>query len=194
MSDPSAVTRQARPTLEAICVTSREATTASTAWMMELDDGDLLIVAAACSDPAFGASLVGRRFPLSDGTAAMVLQSGQPVALQPGSASVASDAIATAVLGRQPASIVCVPCADDERVVGVLQLVDRADGGPFGFDDLEMLSMLGTVAGASLVESGGGLLDVPSPEALGRDLASLADADPTRYAALARVIEVMLGQ
>lgn len=185
---------QARPTLQAICTTTMEFTTASTAWLMMVDDGELLIVAASCTDPAFAASLVGRRFPLTEGTAAMVLQSGQPVALQPGSASVASDRIASAVLGRQPASLVCVPCADDERVLGVLQLVDRADGGPFGFDDLELLSMLGSVAGASLEESGGGLLDVPTPAALSHDLTRLAEADPNRYAALARVIEVMLGQ
>lgn len=185
---------QARPTLDAICATTREATTASTAWMMELVDDELQIVAASCTDPAFAASLLGRRFPPDAGTASMVLQSGQPVALQPGSASVASDTVATAVLGRQPASIVCVPCADDERILGVLQLVDRADGGPFGFDDLEMLTMLGTVAGAALVESGGGLRGVPSPETLGHELVRLADADPNRYAAMARVIETMLGQ
>lgn len=185
---------QARPTLEAICATTIEATTASTAWLMELDDGELVIVAASCTDAAFAASLLGRRFPPTEGTAAMVLQSGQPVALQPGSASAASDAVATAVLGRQPASTVCVPCADEERVLGVLQLVDRADGGPFGFDDLELLSMLGTVAGASLLESGGGMLSAPTPESLGSDLARLAEVDPNRYAALARVIEVMLGQ
>ncbi len=192
MPDPTYA--QSRPTLQAVCHTTREFTTASTAWLMEADGDDLVVVAASCTDPAFAASLLGRRFPRTDGTAAMVLQSGQPVALQPGSASVASDAIATAVLGRQPASIVCVPCADDERVLGVLQLVDRADGGPFGFDDLELLSMLGAVAGASLLESGGGLLDVPPPDVIGRELSRLADADPNRYAALARVIEVMLGQ
>jgi GAF domain-containing protein len=192
---PDGANLQARPTLQAVCETTREFTTASTAWLMEADGADLVIVAASCTDPAFAATLMGRRFSLTDGgTASMVMQSGQPVALQPGSASATSDAIATAVLGRQAASLVCVPCADDERVLGVLQLVDRADGGPFGFDDLELLSMLGAVAGASLLESGGGLLDVPPPATLAHELTRLAEADPNRYAAMARVIEVMLGQ
>jgi hypothetical protein len=36
--------------------------------------------------------------------------------------------------------------------VGALELVDRDDGAPFGFDDVELVTLLGLVAGEAIAE------------------------------------------
>jgi hypothetical protein len=134
---------------------------------------------------------VGRTTGVGAGTASFVVQSGQPVALQPGTGAM-NDEISTELLGRVPVSLVCVPCSADEHAVGALQLIDKFGGGGFDFDDVEVATMLGGITGAALAEGGTVAIAPPPAEKLSRDLSRLADADPTRYAALALVIDALL--
>jgi GAF domain-containing protein len=181
-----------RPTLVAVVTAAVDATGATAGWLLEHHDGDLVVVAVHGGTPAWATSLLGRHAGATTGSAALVVQSGQPVALQPGSGSL-DDELGTELLQRSPVSLVCVPCLDGDAVVGALQLVDKAGGGPFDFDDVELASLLGTIAGAALREVGAVAVDAPTPERLGRDLARLADADPARFAAAATVVEALLG-
>ena len=84
---------------------------------------------------------------------------------------------------HRPASVLCVPCAHDDDVLGVLELVDKAGGGPFTFDDVELITVLANIAGSALAESAGGV--VRSPDELGGELRQLAADDPTAYVAVA---------
>jgi GAF domain-containing protein len=158
------------------------------------DDGRLVVVAAHGGSTEWAASLVGRDVDIDGATAALVIQSGQPVALQPGSTSL-QDATALSLLGRPPVSLVCVPCVAGERITGALQLVDRTDGGPFDFDSVELAGLLGGIAGVVLDERpqvGSVSRALPPPSRLADDLARLADVDPDRYAAAVVVIEALL--
>ncbi len=126
------------------------------------------------------------------GTAAYVLASGQPVAMVPRADDAnAADGVA-ALLGTRPASVLCVPCAHDDDVLGVLELVDKAGGSPFTFDDVELITVLANIAGSALRESAGS--DVRSPDELGGELRQLAANDPTAYIAVASVLEVLLAR
>jgi GAF domain-containing protein len=183
-------TPRPRPTLTAVVTAAVDATGATAGWILEHRDGDLFVVAANGGTPEWATSLLGRRTGASAGTASLVVQSGQPVALQPGAGSL-EDELGTELLRRSPVSLVCVPCLGD-AVVGALQLVDKAGGGPFDFDDVELATLLGTIAGAALGEVGTVEVDAPTPEGLGRDLARLAEADPARFAAAAKVVEALL--
>jgi len=178
----------------AIVSAAVEATSALAGWLLVPGDDSLVVVGAHGGSPEWAASLVGRTVALDGATAALVIQSGQPVALQPGSTSL-QDATAVALLGRPPISLVCVPCAAGDRVTGALQLVDRTDGGPFDFDSVELATLLGGIAGVVLDERPGveqGVPDRPSPARLADDLARLAETEPERYAAAAIVIEALL--
>ena len=171
-----------------------EATQASAGWLMAPGDGGLVIVAAHGGSPEWAASLVGRAVDPDGATAALVIQSGQPVALQPGSTSL-QDATALALLGRPPVSLVCVPCVAGERVTGALQVVDRSDGGAFDFDSVELATLLGGIAGVvldELSETEATQHDLPSPTRLAEDLSRLAEVEPERYAAAVVVIEALL--
>jgi len=180
-----------RPVLGSIISSAVETTGATAGWILERREEDLVIVAASGGTPQWAASIVGRSTGFGAGTASFVLQSGQPVAIQPGMGSM-SDEISTELLGRVPVSLICVPCAVDEQTLGALQLVDKFGGVGFDFDDVEVATMLGTISGAALSEGDIAALERPSPEKLGSDLGRLADADPARYAALALVVEALL--
>jgi hypothetical protein len=96
-----------------------------------------------------------------------------------------------AVLGRQFKSVLCVPCDQETRVVGALELVDRRDGGSFTFDDVELTSLLGSIGGAALgnsIESA----EVRGPADLATELKGLAEADPGRYAMVASIVSALL--
>ncbi len=180
-----------RPTLAAIIQAAVESSAATAGWILERRGDELVIVAASGGSPQWAASIIGRHAAVGSGTASFVVQSGQPVAIQPGTGSM-NDEISTELLGRTPTSLICVPCIDDEHAVGALQLVDKFGGGGFDFDDVEMATMLGAIVGVALGEGGTVTIDPPSPDRLGRDLVRLAEADPSRYAALALVVEALL--
>ena len=179
-------------TLTAIISSAVEATGATAGWILEHTDDELVIVAASGGSAQWAASIIGRTTGLGAGTASFVVQSGQPVALQPGGGSM-NDEISTELLGRVPVSLICVPCMAAEQPVGALQLVDKFGGVGFGFDDVEVATMLGTITGAALHEGGTiGGDETPPPDKLGANLSRLAADDPARYRALAVVLEALL--
>jgi GAF domain-containing protein len=178
-------------TLQAAVDAAVDATAAGLGWLLAPDGTDLLVVAASGDDPALAAALVGRRLPAGVGTASYALQSGQPVALSAASGPAGGDEGARWLLERDPASVVCVPCGTDDATVGVLEIVDKAGGAAFSFDDVEVVTLLAGVAGAALAE-GGGAEAVPEPARLGAELTRLAQVDPGRYATVAPLVAALL--
>ena len=121
--------------------------------------------------------LVGTRVPAEGGTAGYVLASGQPVAMMPRADDPAATEGVVGVLGIRPASVLCVPCAYDDEVLGVLELVDKAGGGAFTFDDVELATVLANIAGSALRDRGPAVAVRPADE-LAADLRQLSAADP----------------
>ena len=183
-----------RALLQTIVAAAVEATAADAGWIAALvDDVELAAVAVAGTDPAVVDQVLWQRTPLGTGAVGMVVQSGQPIALTAtGGTSV--DPWASALLGRDPGSLVCVPCHDDDQPIGALQLVDKVGGGPFSFDDVEIATLLGPIIGSALAEGAGAAARVATPAQIGSDLSRLADADPARYAAVAQAVVALLTQ
>ena len=69
-------------------------------------------------------------------------------------------------------------------------MVDKAGGG-FSIDDIELATLLAGIAGAALAD-GAPVAAPPDPAELGAALAALARSEPLRYAAVARVLSVLL--
>ncbi len=164
-----------------------EVTAASVGWLLKVD-GDDLVVAAATGGAAPGDRL-GRRVAVS-GTAGLVVTSGQPAAIEspPGDTS----NVGAGGLDGNPAGVLAAPCGDDD-VVGVLEVARPAGGEPFTIDDIEEVTLLARVAGAAL-EAQDESAAVPTPSDLARELHALAADHPARYAAVARMIDAVLGQ
>ena len=129
--------------------------------------------------------------PGAEGTAGFVVGSGQPIAI---SSQSNEQWVAQGFLGRltrTPTGILSVPCSTDDGVVGVMELVDKAGGGSFTFDDVELATLLGGIAAAAIVTE----LDAPTtpgPRELAGELGRLWENDPARYAAVATALGALL--
>jgi GAF domain-containing protein len=175
--------------LQAIVEAATEATAATDGWILAARDDRLHVLAAAGDRPG---QVLGASVPAGEGTAGYVVASGQPLALAPRRDDARAAAGVSRLNGLQPTSVLCVPCADEDSVAGALEVVDKAGGGRFSLDDVELATLLGGIAGAALVEITGSAAGVPSPAELAGGLERLAGAEPARYAALAATVSALL--
>jgi GAF domain-containing protein len=160
-----------------------DATGATLGWLVALDGDGLRVVAAAGADVPV--DLVDTRVA-AGGAAALVLASGQPMAVVPRSNDEQFSRGVPAAIGVTPTSVLCVPCGEDQ-VMGALEVINKAGGGSFSFDDVEIATLLAGIAGAAL-SSDARARTVPSPRELANDLEVLAAQDPSRYATIAGVL------
>jgi len=174
--------------LQSVLGSACDVTGAAVGWVL-VPRGDALEVVAAVG----AADLIGAEVASDAGTAAYVLASGQPMAMTPRPDDPVASGGVAALVGVQPTAVLCVPCAHDDEVLGVLELVDKRDGGPFSFDDVELVTVLSNIAGAAL-RPDPATREVRSPEELFADLRQLAGADPTAYIGVATVLEALLAR
>lgn len=177
--------------LQAIMRAAVEATAATQGWIAGTAAGRLVVVAAAGLDAG---RLPGVTFPPGVGSAGFVIDSGHPLTMAPGSNNPRFGEGIAAVLGRRPASILSVPCATDDGVLGALELIDKGGGEMFSLDDVEVATLLADVAGAALAAESSRPPAVAEPAQLGRELQRLASTDPSRYAAVATALSALLAQ
>jgi hypothetical protein len=183
------LTEAARPTLAALVEAAVDATAAAQGWLLAVDGDELVVVAAAGG--ASPGNRVGNRRAVT-GTVGYVAGSGQPAALRVSPDDSSNEGAGG--LDGVPTGILAVPCGDED-VIGVLELVDKAGGeDAFSFDDVEIVSLLARVAGAALADSSETAATVPSPGELAGELERLAAADAARYAAVATMLQAVLGQ
>jgi GAF domain-containing protein len=173
--------------LHTILSSAGAVTAAGQGWILETRGDQFEVVAAIGSG-----DLVGTRVSAEGGTAGYVLASGQPVAMMPRADDPAASEGVAGVLGIRPASVLCVPCAHDDEVLGVLELVDKA-GGAFSFDDVELSTVLANIAGSALRDQGSAP-SVRAPDELAADLRQLSAADPATYVRVATVLEALLAR
>jgi len=178
------------PVLQAICRAALDATAASAGWVLALEGERLRAVAASGERSG---ELVGTQLPAGVGMAGYVASSGQPIAIAPRGTDRRLAEGLGARLGRLPASVLCAPCLHDDVVLGALELVDKAGGGPFSFDDVELVTLLGGIAGAALSVAGTEVAARP-PGEFATELAELAASDPASYARLSGVLEALLAR
>jgi GAF domain-containing protein len=183
------VTTAPDPVLQAVLEAAVDGTGGSDGWLLGVR-GDQLHVMAASSSLA--PSVMGTAVPADAGTAGFVIGSGHPIAIAPrGDDPRASTGVAAAV-GRRPASVLSVPCHSDDGVAGVLEVVDKAGGGMFTFDDVELATLLAGIAGVALAQEGPPRLQAPAPDEVAGELRRLAESDPGRYAAVANVLSALI--
>jgi GAF domain-containing protein len=175
--------------VDAITRSVVDATGATSGWLLTARGTGFEVVAVA--GDAVPRLVVGRTVA-HEGAAAFVAGSGQPLAIQPGPDGGGGVDDVAALLGRPPAAVLAVPCTVDDRAVGVLLVVDKAGGGPFTFDDVEVATVLAGIAAVALADVAPAAAPVPTPAQLGHALAQLAANDPQRYARLAPTLGALL--
>lgn len=112
------------------------------------EDADELVFEAVSGQG--GDTLVGARFPSSTGIAGFALVTRQPLVVDDLTADPRFSRERAQSTGYVPNSIVASPLLHDERVLGVLSVLDRAADRPFGVAELELLSRFSTQAAIGL--------------------------------------------
>ncbi len=93
------------------------------------------------------------RVPLGHGIAGLVALSGQPMAVSDASQDPRQASDIAKAVGYVPESLLCVPLFYGDRVIGVLELLDKIDEQSFSVADLEALGLFANQAAVSIAQS-----------------------------------------
>ncbi len=98
-------------------------------------------------------NVVGMRIPLDQGIAGYVANTGQPIAIS----NVQSDprfARDTAErTGYMPRSILAMPLIYNDRIIGVIEVLDKISAPAFGMQDMELLGLFAQQAAIAIHQS-----------------------------------------
>jgi GAF domain-containing protein len=130
------------------------------ASVLEAEAGALFLVDDQGDELVFQVALGGKaekvkhfRVPVGHGIAGYVAATGQPLAV----AQAENDPRFAREIGEaidyRPSTILCVPLFLRERVVGVLELLNKAAGVPFSPRDMEILGRFGRLAALAIDQS-----------------------------------------
>jgi GAF domain-containing protein len=140
---------QHRSLLQSIVEVARAIFGAKASSIFLLDEAsDELVFEAVAGEGA--ATLVGRRFPSSTGIAGWVLVTQQPLVVE----NVADDPrfgreVAEST-GFVPKGLMAVPLLYEERVLGVLEVLERREDAPFTLTEMELLTQFANQASIAL--------------------------------------------
>lgn len=191
-----------RPLLQSIVEVARAIFGARAASIMLLDEQTEELVFEAVTGEGED-TLVGLRIPPGTGLAGWVVESGQPVVIEDVSADPRFAIEQAQRTGYVPKGLMAAPLLLEDRVLGVLNVLDRPERRRFSVAEMELLGLFANQAAvalnlllhgrrveAVLAGTGGEL------EAVTRLVATLDGLDGERRAAglaLLRVIAEVLG-
>jgi GAF domain-containing protein len=120
---------------------------ASSIFLLDVEADELVFEAVAGEGSD---SLVGRRFPSSTGIAGFVLVSRQPLVVE--------DVVKDPRFGREvaestgfvPKGLMAVPLLHEERVLGVLEVLERPQDSRFTLAEMELLGLFANEAAIAL--------------------------------------------
>jgi len=145
VSEIIATQRQTGQALDRILAWTQEVMRAEGSSILLLDEDGQSLRFVAATGPKAG-ELKPFSVPLGEGIAGWVAQTGQPAIVN----DVRRDArflrkISDSI-NFQTESILCVPLRARDTLLGVLEVINRADGTPFVQDDLELLTAIANQA------------------------------------------------
>lgn len=187
---PGTVSEQGhRELLQSVVDVARAIFQAKAASVFLLDDATDELVFEAVSG-AGEQELVGQRFPSSTGIAGWALVTRQPLVVDDLASDPRFARQAAESTGYVPNAIVAVPLLVDERTIGVLEVLDRPTGKPFGLADMDLLTMFAHQAaiGLDLLRSARAAQAATAgegPAAIGGRLAALVEEADDHGATLA---------
>jgi GAF domain-containing protein len=149
---------------------------ASSIMLYDADARELVFAAVAGEGAQ---SLVGTRIPASSGLAGWVLAARQPIVLEDVGADPRFARDVAESTGYVPSGLMAVPLLLEERVLGVLSVLDRPERSKFTLPEMELLGLFAyqSALALELAESAGNAREIltKSDSQLG-DLAALAES------------------
>jgi GAF domain-containing protein len=105
---------------------------------------------------AYGAGnkeLVGMRIPIDKGIAGYVALTGQPIAISDVRKDTRFNQDFAKSTGYVPRSILATPLLFEERVIGVMEVLDKISAPSFGLQDMELLGIFAHQAALAIHQS-----------------------------------------
>jgi signal transduction protein with GAF and PtsI domain len=102
---------------------------------------------------AYGAGeqeVVGMRIPLNRGIAGYVAMTGQPIAISDVQEDPRFNREFAASTGYVPRSILATPLLLEDRVIGVMEILDKISAPSFGMQDMELLGVFAQQAAIAI--------------------------------------------
>ena len=138
-----------RALLRATVEVARAIFHAKAASVFLLDEAaDELVFEAVAGEGAD--SLVGRRFPADTGVAGWVLVTRQPLVVEDLTADTRFSREAAESTGFVPKGLMAVPLLAEERVLGVLEVLDRPQQTKFTLAEIDLLGLFANQAAIAL--------------------------------------------
>ncbi len=103
---------------------------------------------ASCG--ASNRDLVGTRFPLDQGIAGYVAMTGQPIAISNVEQDTRFNRDFAKSTGYVPRSILATPLVAGDRVIGVMEVLDKIDAPSFGLQDMDLLALFAQQAALAI--------------------------------------------
>jgi GAF domain-containing protein len=175
--------------LEMIVTTAAHVIHARAGGLLTVDDQRQELVFEVAIGPK-GSEAKHLRVPLGHGVAGLVALSGQPMAISNTQQDSRDAADIAQAVGYVPRTILCVPLLYGDRVVGVLELLDKDGAESFTPGDIESLSLFASQAAVAVAQSRAHHHLAPLVAEVVKSLADVpADrsADLQRYASLLAV-------
>lgn len=119
----------------------------SSIFLLDEEADELVFAAVAGDQDQF---LVGNRFPSSTGIAGWVASSRTPLVIEDVQADPRHARDIAERSGYVPKGIMAVPLLDEDRVLGVLQVLDRPQDARFSLQEMELLGLFATQAAIAL--------------------------------------------
>jgi GAF domain-containing protein len=120
---------------------------ASSIFLLDEEADDLVFEAVAGEGSD---SLVGRRFPSSQGIAGFVLVSRQPLVIEDVLEDPRFSREVAESTGFVPKGLMAVPLLHEERVLGVLEVLDRPSDARFTLQEMDLLGLFANQAAIAL--------------------------------------------
>ncbi len=124
-----------------------------------------------------GQQLVGTKYPLDKGIAGYVVMTGQPIATSHVNQDARFDREFAQSTGYVPESILATPLLSGDRIIGVMEVLDKIDASSFGMQDMELLGLFAKQA-ALAIDQAQQVRKIEQTLILG--LKRLASADPSQ--------------
>ena len=140
---------QYRALLQSIVDVARAIFKAKASSILLLDEEADELVFEAAADEASEA-LIGKRFPSSTGIAGFVLVSRQPLVIEDVLSDPRFSRETAESTGFVPKGLMAVPLLHEERVLGVLEVLDRPADTRFTLAEMELLGLFASQAAIAL--------------------------------------------
>jgi GAF domain-containing protein len=105
---------------------------------------------------AYGAGnkeLIGMHIPIDKGIAGYVVMTGQPIAISDVHKDTRFNQDFAKSTGYVPRSILATPLLFEERVIGVMEVLDKINASSFGLQDMELLGIFAHQAALAIHQS-----------------------------------------